>query len=111
MANLYADEDFPLPVVMELRNLGHDVLTAYEAGQANQGIPDPDVLAFAISLSRAVLTRNRWDFIRLHKHAQRHCGIIVCADDPDFFAQAQKIHQAILNCPTLDNQLLRIYRS
>jgi Domain of unknown function (DUF5615) len=36
MASLYADEDFPLPVVVDLRNLGHDVLTAHEAGQANQ---------------------------------------------------------------------------
>jgi hypothetical protein len=27
MARLYADEDFPLPVVEELRHLGHDVRT------------------------------------------------------------------------------------
>jgi len=27
MARLYADENFPLPVVEELRQLGHDVLT------------------------------------------------------------------------------------
>jgi len=47
MARLYADENFPLPVVECLRLLGHDVLTAFEAGQAEQGIPDPLVLAFA----------------------------------------------------------------
>lgn len=29
---LYADEDFPHPVVEELRRLGHDVLTAQEDG-------------------------------------------------------------------------------
>jgi uncharacterized protein DUF5615 len=34
MARLYADENFPLPVVEELRRLGHDVLTIYETGQA-----------------------------------------------------------------------------
>ena len=27
MARLYANENFPLPVVNELRRLGHDVLT------------------------------------------------------------------------------------
>jgi predicted nuclease of predicted toxin-antitoxin system len=110
MASLYADEDFPLPVVVDLRNSGHDVLTAHEAGQANQGIPDPKVLAFAINQSRALLTRNRWDFVRLHKQVQLHCGIIVCSKDPDFPAQSRKIHQSLLNHPVLDNQLIRITR-
>ena len=32
MARLYANENFPLPVVEELRHLGHDVLTMQEAG-------------------------------------------------------------------------------
>jgi hypothetical protein len=35
MANLYADEQFPRPVVEFLRNFGHNVLTTQEAGQAN----------------------------------------------------------------------------
>jgi len=30
MAKFYANENFPLPVVEELRRLGHDVLTTYE---------------------------------------------------------------------------------
>lgn len=33
MARLYADEDFPYPVVLELRRLGHEVLTVQEAGK------------------------------------------------------------------------------
>ena len=37
---LYADENFPLPVVEELRRLGHDVLTVQEDGR--QATPDPD---------------------------------------------------------------------
>ncbi len=44
---LYADENFPLPVVAELRRLGHDVLTAFEDGRANKGIADEAVLARA----------------------------------------------------------------
>jgi hypothetical protein len=47
MARLYADEDFSYPVVERLRQLGHDIVTAQEAGQGNQGVEDEAVLAFA----------------------------------------------------------------
>ena len=47
MARLYADEQFPLPVVELLRTLGHDLLTVQAAG--NAGFSDPEVLAFAVS--------------------------------------------------------------
>ena len=47
MAAFYADENFPLQAVEALRRLGHDVLTAIEAGQANQRLPDDVVLDFA----------------------------------------------------------------
>lgn len=33
---LYADENFPLRVIEELRQLGQDVLTAFEDGQARR---------------------------------------------------------------------------
>ena len=38
MLGLYADENFPLPVVEELRGLGFDVLTMYEDDKANQSL-------------------------------------------------------------------------
>jgi hypothetical protein len=94
MDALYADENFPRAVVEELRRLGHDVLTALEAGQENQRVPDPDVLAFAITLGRAVLTLNRRHFVRLHRQVPYHCGIVVCTPDADTGALAQRIHQA-----------------
>ncbi len=84
MARLYADEDFPYPVVEHLRQLGHDVLTTLDAGRANRGIADQDQLAFATSLGRAVLTRNRGHFARLHSRSALHAGIISITDDPDF---------------------------
>lgn len=67
MARLYSDENLPLPVVKFLRALGHDVLTAREAGNANSQISDEDVLAFAIANGRSVITRNRRHFIRLRR--------------------------------------------
>ena len=91
MVALYADENFSWQVVQELFRLGHDVLTVLQAGQANQGIQDAAVLAFAVQQGRAVLTYNRRHFIRLHQTFQNHCGIIVCSDDPDRLAQALRI--------------------
>ncbi len=34
--------------------MSYDVLTSYDAGQANQGIPDEDVLTFATQQEQAV---------------------------------------------------------
>jgi hypothetical protein len=110
MAALYADENFRAAVVDELRRLGHDVLTALEAGQANKGIADPDQLAYAIAQRRAVLTYNRRHFVRLASQVSPHAGIIVCTDDPDATALAARIDRAVQACASLDNQLLRINR-
>ena len=95
MARLYADENFPLPVVIELRQLGHDVLTTYESGRAGQAIPDEEVLKFATDEGRITLTLNRRHFIRLHQTHPDHAGIIVCTFDADFVALAQRIHNAL----------------
>lgn len=54
MARFYADEQFPFPVVELLRTWGHDVLTVQETGNAEQGISDDEVLAFAISQERSI---------------------------------------------------------
>ncbi|HEY1378229.1 MAG TPA: DUF5615 family PIN-like protein [Gemmataceae bacterium] len=110
MAQLYADENFDYPVVVELRRLGHDVLRAQDAGQGGQGIPDPAVLAFATAAGRAVLTFNHRDFKRLHRQGVTHAGIISCTRDDDSAALASRIHVAILPLPDLDNVFVRITR-
>jgi hypothetical protein len=110
MARLYANENFPLPVVDELRRLGHDVLTIHETGQANQSLSDEQVLVFANSEGRMLLTMNRKHFIRLHNEKQTHCGIIACTADADFIALAQRIHQAIEAETQKSRSLIRINR-
>jgi hypothetical protein len=110
MADLYADEDFSHPVVEELRRLGHDVLTARDAGQANQRIPDPQVLAFAVQHGRALVTFNRRHFVRLHGESPNHAGIIVCTRDDDAIALARRIHQEVAARDSLAHPLLRINR-
>ncbi|MEG3843466.1 DUF5615 family PIN-like protein [Microcoleus sp. herbarium14] len=110
MARLYADEQYPYPVVELLRALGHDVLTVQEAGRANQKIPDPDVLAFATSEKRAVITENRKDFFRLHRIQPLHAGIIACTNDRNWFALANRIHTAITAEESLEGKLIRVVR-
>jgi Domain of unknown function (DUF5615) len=111
MARLYADEDFPLPAVEELRRLGHDVLTVQEAGRAGKGIDDATVLGDAAADQRAVLTHNHPDFRRLHRQGQAHGGIISCTQDPqDHHGLARRIHNAIASASNLANQFIRVVR-
>lgn len=112
MARLYTNENFPLQVVRELRNLGHDVVTSMEAGQANRRIPDDEVLRFATSQKRALLTQNRRDFLRLHDSSGvNHCGIVLCTADPDFAGQARRIDEAVsVFQEDLRGELIRVNR-
>jgi predicted nuclease of predicted toxin-antitoxin system len=109
MERLYVNENFPLPIVLILRDFGHDVLTSLDAGNANQRIPDEDVLAFATSENRILLTLNRRDFIKLHFANPHHTGIIVCTTDNNFTALAQRIHQMLIeSVGGFEQQLIRI---
>lgn len=110
MARLYSNENFPLPTVEKLRELGHDVLTIQEAGKADQAMSDEEVLNFAAQENRALLTLNRLHFIRLHRQQPNHAGIIVCKFDVDFTRQAERIHKAIVASVSLAGQLLRVNR-
>ena len=110
MARLYSNENFPLPVVLELRRLGHDVVTIQEAGLANQQLPDAQVLAEATADGRAVLTINRKHFIHLHRDSSQHEGIIVCTFDPDFTGQAGRIDRELQARESLTGRLIRVNR-
>lgn len=91
---LYADEDFPLGAVEELRRLGHDVLTVQEDNRRRT--PDADVLARAHALGRAVLTHNRRHFERLHHQGVPHSGILSASQDPNNATPlAARIHAAL----------------
>jgi len=110
MARLYGNENFPLPVVETLRQLGHDVLTVLESGHAEQAWPDNEVLAFATRENRALLTLNRKHFIALHKESPTHAGIIACTFDADFVSQANRIDSALKTVGNLAGQLIRVNR-
>ncbi len=111
MRKLYVNENFPLAVVELLRSFGYDVLTSLDAGNANQRIPDEDVLKFAENQDRILLTLNRREFIRLHRLNPVHAGIIVCTEDADFAALARRIDTELSdNEKQFNNELIRVYK-
>lgn len=110
MTRLYSNENFPIKVVEALRMRGHDVLTTHQAGKSNQSISGDEVLAFARSVNRAVLTINRRDFIRLHRQSSDHAGIIVCTQDGDISGQAERIDEAIRSVKEFSGRLICVNR-
>jgi len=111
VARLYANENFPQPAVQALRDLGHDVLTSLEAGNANQGIPDDEVVRFATARGRAVLTQNRRHFHREHRKSSDHGGIITCTVDANYRALADRIHARLQATPDLKGQLVKVTKA
>jgi predicted nuclease of predicted toxin-antitoxin system len=111
MARLYSNENLAIDLVAELRKFNHDILSSYDAGQANQGIPDDEVLDYAKQNDRSVITFNRDDFVALHRSGVSHAGIIICKDDRDYIGQAQAIHDYLeTQVDRLQNRLIRVQR-
>ena len=110
MASFYTNENFPIRVARFLREMGHDVLTSYDAGNANQRIPDEEVIEFAAKAGRIVLTLNRRDFIEAHGKKSDHAGIIVCTQNPDAREQSEQIDTVVREMGNLTGKLVRINR-
>ena len=110
MARLLADENFPRPVVIELRRLSHDVAELAELGLAHLGTLDNAVLEAASALGRAVLTFDRRDYVALHRASQVHAGIVACTYDPDFVRLAARIDAALSDIDDLAGQVIRVIR-
>jgi hypothetical protein len=97
-----------LQVVTELRALGHDVLTSFEAGNANKAIPEHEVLAFAMSDQRILVSLNKRHFLQIHhQRTQKHPGMVLCTFDKDSARQAKRIHAAISAASDMTDQLVR----
>jgi len=68
------------------------------------------VLNYATAEGRALLTLNRRHFVKLHQANPVHFGIIVCAVDSDFSAQAMRVHAEIEKVGSLPGTLVRVNR-
>lgn len=110
MARLFADENFPFPVVEALRRIGHDVVTVVDIGKAGQALTDKAILELAAADQRAVVTLNRRHFVRLHAAEAKHPGIIVCSLDLDFDGQATRIDWAVATQESMVGCLIKVNR-
>jgi len=111
MLKFYSNENFPIEMVNLLRARGYDVLISYEAGQANQKIPDDEVLMYATNAGRTVITENRQDFINLHFTTSNHAGIVICKADRDYTGKVQVLHDFFTqDKQPMDNRLLRVMK-
>jgi predicted nuclease of predicted toxin-antitoxin system len=107
----YSNENFPIVMVNLLRADGHDVLTSYEAGQANQGIPDHKVLQYATGADRILITENRQDFIDLHRTVSHHAGIIIFKHDRDYAGKIKAMTDFLNeDGQSLKNRLVRVMK-
>lgn len=108
---LLADENFSANVNLELKGLGHDLITLSDLGLSDIGYPDAQVLEKATELNRCVLTFNRSDFIKLHNKGNKHAGIVVCTFNSNAKELAEKINAEISEIENLSGRLIRIYRN
>jgi predicted nuclease of predicted toxin-antitoxin system len=107
----YSNENFPIVMVNLLRAVGHDVLTSYEAGQANQRIPDDRVLDYAAATNRILITENRQDFIDLHRSKSNHPGIIIFKADRDYVGKIEAMTYFLTeDSRPLENRLIRVMK-
>jgi len=94
-----------------MRGMSYDVLTSYEAGQANRKIPDHVVLEYATRAGRIVITENRQDFLNLHSTTSNHAGIIICKADRDYTGKVQALHDFFAqDTHPMANRLLRVMK-
>lgn len=77
--HLYFDEDVSVRIVDNLRTRGFDVLSSRDADMS--GRSDDEQMLYAVSLRRAIVTRNRVDFEAQHnkfvENGLKHYGVIV----------------------------------
>ena len=77
---LLLDEMFSDDIAQQLRAQGHDVISAV-ADPALIGLPDDQVLAYATTEGRALVTANIKDFVpldaRYRAAGQSHAGLIL----------------------------------
>jgi predicted nuclease of predicted toxin-antitoxin system len=79
---LLLDEHYAAEIAIQLRGVGHDVVTVLE--QSLTGTDDERLLALAGSDGRALLTNNARDFIpivaRWAQSGESHCGLVLTSD-------------------------------
>jgi hypothetical protein len=106
LGRFYANENFPLPVVEELRKLGHIIITVQES--QNTMMKDSGIFEYIKKNNMVLLTLNRLHFIHIHNKNKDHPGIIVCTFDSNFKRLANNIDKIFSNNSPLKGKLIRV---
>ena len=110
MAELLVDVSFPRITTVELRLLGHDVMSLEEDVAGGRYCSDVEVRQTARLTKRILLTLDGRSFARFAPTEDDHPGIIVCDFDPDFVGQAHRIDAMLAARDRLDGQIVRVGR-
>ncbi|MCF8053182.1 MAG: DUF5615 family PIN-like protein [Desulfobacterales bacterium] len=101
---LYLDEDISPRVAEFLRKKGTDAVSAHEIQMI--GASDEQQLARAASEGRAMVTRNRNDFValtvRFFQDIRPHCGVLIVPHSlpgHDFSRLANRLHDYAIEHP------------
>ncbi len=109
---VYLDECVDRPMAAGLRRRGFDVLTALEAGRAED--PDDDQLSYATSVGRVLFSYNRTDFRRLHaaylRSGRQHGGIILIPQVPPVDRRELRAAMLLDWLGTLDEYQSRLFQ-
>lgn len=107
MLEIYADENVPRPLIVSLRENGHDVVWARDVDAGNS---DPNVLAQATKLRRVLLTFDS-DFgeLAFRNLTPAPFGIIFCRLERLLLAeQVLRVTDVLTTPPALISRLLVI---
>jgi hypothetical protein len=98
MARLVARDDFPLPVIEELRLLGHDIVTVPAEGVSRDVSPG--------AKPRVWLTLDPDQSAGAHRAAPAHSGIVAVKPGKTYAGLAQRIHDALKAHARISRQLV-----
>ena len=108
MGRFFADEDFDTEIGQTLAQLGHDLDGVVNRGLGNKGTTDDEVLTLAAGEGRILLTHNRRHFVRLHRIAPSHAGIVVCSQRGPPEEMAGTIDRLLRELGSFAGRLVRV---
>jgi hypothetical protein len=107
MARLVAQDNFPLPVIEELRQFGHDIVTVPADGVSRDALAANAALPRSPDARRRVwLTLDPDQSAGAHRAAPNHSGIVAVRPGKTYAGLAQRIHDALKAHARISRQLV-----
>jgi hypothetical protein len=108
MAKLIARDDFPLPVIEELRRFGHDVVTVPSGALRSAPLDPAAPLRSPDARRRIWLSLDPDQSASAHRAAPGHSGIVSVKPGKNYAGLAQRIHDALKAHARISRQLILV---